>query len=311
MFKDTLKLSFANSTNIWKLLLYRFLCLLCVLGLTTVIAWPIINILIKENFFVNLQSSFESMLFSLNFEKLFLTITDVVKNFANIISANGLVVQSILCGVFVLILTSFLEGYAKVAIHQSVYGYMSSLTKYGFTNGYVLNFGKATLLNLAKLIISFPINILIWVGAYYLASTLYSSIGVFAIVLTFLLLIVIVALKNTFFAGWVPALIVHGETVFKSLKIGFMAVIRKFIKTFSSFLILTVGVFILNIFALSFTAGVGLLITLPLTTLVTIILGEVMYFEALGMRYYVDSEHIICPKKLEERDSFSKVKDII
>ena len=67
----------------------------------------------------------------------------------------------------------------------------------------------------------------------------------------------------------------------------------------------------LNLLALALTAGVALLVTLPLTTLMTAILGEVMYFETLGMRYYVDSEHIISPKKLEERDSFEKLRDII
>ena len=41
------------------------------------------------------------------------------------------------------------------------------------------------------------------------------------------------------------------------------------------------------------------------------IIGEVMYFESLGMRFYVDAEHIVSPKKLEQQDSFSKVKDII
>ena len=67
----------------------------------------------------------------------------------------------------------------------------------------------------------------------------------------------------------------------------------------------------LNIFALNFTAGVGLLFTLPLTTLLIAITGDVAYFEALGMRYYIDSEHIITPKKLEERDKFCKLVDII
>jgi len=311
MLKDTFKLSFVNSNNIWKLLLYRILCLLGVLGLTTVIAWPIINVLIKDNFFVNLQNSFESMIFTLNFEKLFLTVDNVVKDFINIISANGLLVQSILCGIFVIILISFLENYAKMSLHQNVYGYMSSLTKYGFTNSYISYFGKATLVGLASLITILPINLIIWVGAYLLASSLYAKIGVFAIILTFLLLILVVPLKNTFFAGWLPAIIVNNEPVFKSLKIGFVAAIRKFFKAYSSFLIYTVGIFMLNILALALTAGVGLLVTLPLTTLMSIILGEVMYFEALGMRYYVDSEHIVSPKRLEERDSFAKVKDII
>ena len=309
--KDALKLSFTNSNNIWKLLLYRFLCSLAILGLTTVIAWPIINVLIKDNFFVNLQKSFEDMLFTLSFEKLFLTIDNVIKNFNNIISSNSLVVQTILCGVFVVVLISFMEGYAKMALHQSVYGYMSSLTKYGFTNSYIANFGKATLLNLVMLITILPINILVWGGSYLMASALYPKIGVFAIVLTFFLLIVIVALKNAFFAGWLPAKIVHNEPVFKSLKLGFKATIRIFLKSISSFLIFTLGVFMLNIFAFAFTAGVGLLITIPMTTLMLIIMGEVMYFESLGMRYYVDGEHIISPKKFEERDKFAKVKDII
>lgn len=311
MLKDTFKLSFVNLNNIWKVLLYRILCLLGVLGLTTVIAWPIINVLIKNNFFVNLQNSFESMIFTLNFEKLFLTVDNVVKNFINIISANGLVLQAILCGIFVIILVSFLETYEKVALHQNVYGYMSSLTKYGFTNSYISNFGKASLVGIASLITILPLNLIIWVGAYLMVSSLYAKIGVFAIILTFLLLILIVSLKNTFFAGWLPAIIVNNQSVFKSLKLGFIAAIRKFFKAYSSFLVFTVGVFMLNILALALTAGVGLLITLPLTTLMTILLGEVMYFEALGMRYYVDSEHIISPKKLEERDSFAKVKDII
>ena len=311
MLKDTLRLSFGNSSNIWKILLYRFLCLLCVLGLTTVIAWPIINVLIKENFFTELKDAFENMLFTFNFEKLFLTIDNVFKSFASIISSNGLTVQAIISEIFVVILALFLEGYAKMAVHQSVYGYMSSLTKYGFTNGFVANFGKATLLNLTKIVTLLPLNILIWGGAYLFASKLYAKIGVFAIILTFLLLTILVSLKNTFFAGWLPASIVHAKPVFASLKLGVVAVCKKFLISFSSFLIFTVGAFILNIFALVFTAGVGLLVTLPITTLVGIILGEVIYFDATGMRYYVDSDRIITPKRLEERDSFSKVKDII
>ena len=311
MLKDMLKLSFVNSNNIWKLLLYRFLCLLCVLGLTTVIAWPIINVLIKNDFFINLQNSFESMIFTLNFEKLFLTVDSVVKDFASIISANGLVVQTILCGVFVLALTSLLEDYAKVALHQNVYGYMSSLTKYGFTNSYIANFGKATLLGLVKLITVLPVNLFIWVGAYLFASTLYAKIGVFAIVLILLILMLVLPIKDTFIAGWIPAMIVSGEPVFKSLKMSFKTAVRSFIKKYSSFLIYTVAVFMLNLLALALTAGVALLVTLPLTTVMTAILGEVMYFETLGMRYYVDSEHIMSPKKLEERDSFEKLKDII
>ena len=309
--KNTIKLTFVNSSNIWKILLYRILCILCVLGLTTVIAWPIINVLIKDNFFVNLQKSFEDMLFNLNFEKLFLTVDKVFKNLAEIISNHGYAVQAVLVAVFDVILISFLEEYASLAVHQSVGGYMSSLTRYSFTNGYVSNFGKATFLALLRTATTLVINIVLWVGMYFLASTLYAKIGVIAIVITFMLALLLVSVKHTVFCGWEPAYLIHDETVLASLKMAVSVVCKKFFKVLSSFVILLLAVFILNIFALTFTAGVGLLVTLPLTTLMLIILDEVVYRELLGMRYYVDSEHIVTPKKLEQQDSFSKVKDII
>lgn len=309
--KNTLRLSFSNASNIWKLLLYRILCLLCVLGLTTVVAWPIINVLIKDNFFVNLQNSFEQILFNLNPEKLFLTIDGVFKDLANIVTANGLVVQSILCVVFVFVLVSFLECLSKMAITQNVYGYMSSLTKYGFTNSYVSGFGRATLMALARFVTVLPLNVVIWLGTYLLASTLYGSIGVFAVVIAFLLLVVLLSLKYALLCGWMPAYVVHGTSVFRSLKTGFLATIRQFLKILSSFLILTICLLVINIFFVVFTAGVGILVSLPASTLMIIILQNVSYFECMGMRYYTDSNHIASPKRLEERDSFKKLKDII
>ena len=311
LLKNTLRLTFSNASNIWKLLLYRFLCLLCVLGLTTVVGWPIINVLIKDNFFVNLQNSFEGMLFNLSFENLFVVIDSTFGNLASIISNHNLAIQAILCVVFVLLIISFLEEYAKMALNQNLIGYMSSLTKYGFTNSYVAGFGRSTLMALAKVITTLPINVLIWIGAYWFASALHPKIGVISIILTFLLLIILLSIKETLFCNWKPAYIIHGESVFKSLKMAFKALWKNILKVFSCYLVLVLCMLMLNIFALNFTAGVGLLFTLPLTTLLIAITGDVAYFEALGMRYYIDSEHIITPKKLEERDKFCKLVDII
>ena len=103
-FKNTFKLILSNFSNTWKLLLYRIICVLCVLGLTTVVAWPIINVLIKENFFVNLQTSLESLLFNLNLENLFVSIDTIIKNFYHIVLQNGYLTQTIICGVVVTII---------------------------------------------------------------------------------------------------------------------------------------------------------------------------------------------------------------
>ena len=123
LLKNTLRLTFSNASNIWKLLLYRFLCLLCVLGLTTVVGWPIINVLIKDNFFVNLQNSFEGMLFNLSFENLFVVIDSTFGNLVSIISNHNLAIQAILCGVFVLLIISFLEEKIVIFFYLKIFNY--------------------------------------------------------------------------------------------------------------------------------------------------------------------------------------------
>ena len=310
-FKNTFKLILSNFSNTWKLLLYRIICVLCVLGLTTVVAWPIINVLIKENFFVNLQTYFESLLFNLNLENLFLCVDNTIKNLYQIVLANGYLTQTILSGIFVAIIFAFLDGYARVAISESCNGFMSSLTKYAFTNSFVSNFGRATLLNLASLITTWPLTVIIWVGTYLFASNLYASMKVFAIILAMLLLVVSLSLKQTFFGGWKPALIVHNKSVFVSLSKGAKAIFKRFFRSLSNYLVLVIIGLIINAFALTFTAGVALFITIPLTSLMFIVADQVMYYEAMGMRFYVDADHIISPKKLEQQDKLAKVKYII
>ena len=311
IFWNTLKLTFNNFANVWKLLLYRIICVLCVFGLTTVIAWPIINVLIKNNFFVNSQTLFEDLLFNLNLEKFFVRVDDVVKNFVDIVAESGYMTQTVLCIIANVIMFSFLDGYAQIAVSNSCNGYMSSLTKYAFTNSYVSNFGKSTIYNLTSLIAVVPLNLLIGVGVYLFASNLYANLGVFAVILAIFLLILLSALKKAIYSCWKPAIIVHNKSVFASLKKSIEVVFNNFFQTISTYLVLVVCAFILNLFAFTFTAGVGMLITLPFTTLMFVIADQVTFYEAMGMRYYVDNERIIAPKKLEQKDKIAKVKYII
>ena len=96
-----------------------------------------------------------------------------------------------------------------------------------------------------------------------------------------------------------------------SLNKGAGAVLKKFFRALSNYLVLVIVGLIINVFALTFTAGVALFVTLPLSTLIFVLADQVMYYEAMGMRFYVDGDHIISPKKLEQQDKIAKVKYII
>lgn len=311
MFKSTLKLSFTNFKRVWKLLLFRICYLLCVLGLTTVFAWNIIEALIKDNFFVNLQNSFKELAFNLDFSKLFLTVDSTVSGLVDIIKNGNFIVQAILCVAFAIFFCAFFEAHGKMALHIGINGYMNSMVQYGFANSFVANFGKASLYALAFMITELPITLAIVFGVYFFASGLLSSLGMFAILLACILLVLLLSVKKTFFSCWLPAIAVNGEGVFKSLAKGVKAVSKAFCKALLSFAVFTTLGVVFSLFSVTFTFGIGLVLVMPLWTLIDATLGQVVYYESYGMRYYVDSDEIISPKKLEQQDKFAKVKDII
>ena len=311
MLKNILKLSFTNFKEVWKLLLYRFVYFLFVLGLTTVASYNIIVTLIKENFFVNLQATFKELAFNLDFSKIFDAINLTFKDFSNIVSTNQLVAQSIICLVCVILVVSFFEILSRVSLHNNANGYMNSMVQFGFANSYVSNFGKSVLYWLVYIITELPITIAIFAGTYFFASKLSSPLGFWAVLLAVIILIVCFAIKKMIFGGWIPSLIINGKRVFRSFIYGLKANFKNFVKVFLIYLFFeSLGV-LLSIFSLTFTFGIGLFVVMPLWTIEEILVSQVAYYEAYGMRYYVDSDEIITPKRLEQQDKFAKVKDII
>ncbi|MBO5884806.1 MAG: hypothetical protein J6Q51_03320, partial [Clostridia bacterium] len=55
----------------------------------------------------------------------------------------------------------------------------------------------------------------------------------------------------------------------------------------------------------------SLIALIPFASVSIIMLEMVMFFESQGMRYYVDLDSIVSPRKLEQCDKLNKVKNII
>ena len=311
MLKNILKLSFTNFKEVWKLLLYRVIYTLFVLGLTTVASLNIIKTLIKESFFVNLQTNLKSLAFNLDFSKIFGVVHTTFQELVNIVSAHGFIAQTVLCVVFIVLLCSFFEVHGKAALHTNINGYMNSMVQYGFSNSYVASFGRSCLHWLVYVFTELPVVIGIYVGAYFFASGLNGVLGVWSVVLAVFLIIVCLSFKNMIFGGWIPALVINEKKVFMSLASGTKAFFKRFFKIFACYLLFTALAVMVVMFSITFTVGIGLVFVLPFWTLEEVIVGQVAYYEQFGMRYYVDSNEVITPKRLEQQDKFSKVKDII
>ena len=95
--------------------------------------------------------------------------------------------------------------------------------------------------------------------------------------------------------------------MFKGLKAGFKAVFRRFFKAFSTALVIFFLFFVLTYIL----TPCSVLITFPLLFVLINIFEMVMFYGSQGMKYYVDLDTIVSPKRLAEVDSFKKVKNLI
>ena len=118
---------------------------------------------------------------------------------------------------------------------------------------------------------------------------------------------IFMAIKEVFNAGWAPAKVVYNHNVCKSYSIGMRAVLRRGAKVFS-----TAFIFYLLAIVLSVVLGLyALIIILPIVSPLIHVFEMVSFFSSQGMRFYVDNDTILSPKKLEEVDKIEDAKFVL
>ena len=207
------------------------------------------------------------------------------------------------------VLLPFLYELGGIAAGEILYGYMSSQAQVNFTGRIFSSVRKSFKYILAKLLIATPINILIFYLIYKVfALTALGGTIKFAVPLIItVVLCLLVTLRLVLFAGWLPALIVNDCGVWSAFARGIRAVGRRFFRTFSTMLVFV----LLNICIDVLFGSIAFLLLVPLGVYFVYIIDFVMFYGSQGMRYYVDADTIISPKRLEEVDRFSRCKDII
>ena len=170
-------------------------------------------------------------------------------------------------------------------------------------------FARSARFQLFKNLVMLPVNLLIvtLIVLTLRLSLVGGAIVYFMPLIVVAVLITLMALKKTFFAGWMQAIVVYDCNMFKVFAKGLKAVMRRFSRIFSNALVimlLCVGIiYLFGTFASP--------ILIPFFAVFFYVFEMVMFFGSQGMRYYVDLDTILSPKRLEESDSFRKVKQII
>ena len=313
MFKNSTKLCMANFSTVWKLLLYKLIVLgimvgLFYLGYTAVASVASVQALFSSvgDFVLsfNITSGFHSIFTSIY--ELFVLLFEVIAELA--VEHTWIFVYFTFLS---LIVSPFLWKFSDIATGESLYGYMASLTRTSFVGALVRKSGHASLYSLMRLVIDVPLNLAIIAGFYGILQILTVGNGVVSSlllpVIVFVYFTLTVGLKMALFSGWMPAMVVYNCGPIKGLVLGMRASFRRFFKVFSTSLMISAIVIAVNLLFGSFS----FIITVPLSAMFVLVFQMVMFFGSQGMRYYVDLDTILTPKKLEETDKFKTVKDLL
>lgn len=315
MYKNSIRILFSNFNIVWKVLLYTLIVLAVTCGLAYISAVPVFNVLSNQGFFSLIKEVFENFVTNLNLVEFIKGLGNISTSFFEIIINNfsNLWVYIVLFIFIIAILGRFLIGQSKLASAYSLYASMSNNMKVGMLSSYFSNMGKIVLFELTKLIVTFPIDLIIGY-VIILCFRLFKFGTTMAILTPFIIVLVsviLLSIRISIFSCWTPMIAVKNDGIFKCLKNNFKLITRRFFKIFANSIGIVLTIIMLNGFALIFTLGVGLIVTIPLSMVLDTTFQMSAYYGSYGMRYYVDNDTIVEPKKMEATEKLKRTKYFI
>jgi len=306
-FKSAVKLSFLNLDKVWKYVLYRIVVWAIIIGLMSP-CFRVIGNAFKD--FTNSSAFKDFMSAGLFYSG---TITDVAKGiivevwaFITLLATNQLFVL-IYYAFLLLVLLPTLMNMGKYAVNSMMYGYMSSYAKQSFSTTYISSFGKAFVFGICRSLFNLVFNmsaILLFVGLVNIPSEGFEYIMPYIFVVLGAL---ILTLKQMFVFGWAPSMLVCGMNAIRAFGFGIKTTFRRFGISF-------VTSFTVYLLSLLLFVGFGiysLIVIVPMFSIVMSIAEMILFFGNHGMKYYIDGDTIISPKRHEELDKIKQIKFLL
>ncbi len=315
IFKNSLKILFSNFNIVWKTLLYLFVVfLLSAVGVYLSLK-PIYDLLVLSGLIDSISEIYTSFITSLNLAQFFMSSSDLIASIWMVIVGNiSSIWFSIVCFVFVVFVFKVLASNLIIMVNcECLHYYMGSMNRASYFHEFGATLGKNIRMQLCYYLVSLPIKLLIVAICYFECmliggGLLQAIFTVFFLVVSF---VILVALKYTLFATWMPTVVVMNYGVFKSLGKALKLSFRKFGRIFANALGVVSVIYFVNVFFGLFTFFAGLLITIPASYLFYSVFGMVVVYDCQGMRYYVDVYNVVSPAKKEKSDKLKQMKYIV
>lgn len=306
--KNAFKILLGDLSLMYKAVVYRFICT----ALVGLIAYFAVYSGLK-NIFQSTQAvafieSLQNMLRDFISGKGIAsnTVAASFADFSQMLASNAsnIVLVSIETILFLFILR-LLYGCGDYAFAKLYDGFMSSMTDRSFIATYFSNFGSAMLYSLIYSSISLACEIVVYTVAVYIVVYGINVISVFSIFLSLTFLVFSMSMKYTLLSRFLPNM-ACGQMKAGKAFVCTMPKRKNFTALLSSFALLIVVFFYINLSFGIFTLYTGLILSLPITSLYVICVELVDYYTIKGRSYYIDYNTVYSPKEKDENAEMLK-----
>lgn len=304
-FKNSIKILLNNFSAVWKVLFYKTIVFIIGLALMAGLVLPnvitIINSLSGTGIVQNTRNILDAFIARVDLTENIEAFKTSLEAVSLVLTENaGRLIASYISIGGIFIFSNLLSGMSELVVSDMINADMSANAKYGFSSRFIITLGKNLRYQTVRLLTEIPIFIIITYVVWTVFSFLFSYIAVFALFFAFVIGILLVSITQVFFCCWLPEITVNKTGSFDAIRMGFKLVKPIYWNLLSSFAFINILLLFTNIMLAFFTCGAGLLISIPMSTLLMVIFRMVTYYDIKNLKYYTDSNTIITPVNSEE-----------
>ena len=310
--KNALKIFFKNYSLVLKVAVTQLIFIAIIFGTGALLASDMIvdlnngllefGIIDKLNVIISEISSgsFDATRFSLlttDLQESIFAWGTSVDFFYQIVAASVLVVLAMV------LVTAYFANFYMVPFNQNLHDFMSTSAKIPYLWRFVKSFGKSAKTQLVYVLFPFMLDLFIIIGVMGAYSMIFSLLGLAGVFISLALMILLLTLRKTLFAFWIPAMVINELPVITSMKEGFKLLADGFGKVFarilSAMLLVTALVLILLFGAVNlWTILIVIFIFLHGQLLISTIC-MVEYYNQSNFGFYIDQMHTISAEGIE------------
>ena len=194
----------------------------------------------------------------------------------------------------------------EYAFGKIINGYMSARTHFGFITTLLFDFGRALAYAVIYVLISLILETAIIVITIAILINTIEVISIGALLISIFFLVISSTFKYCLLSSFLPNMVTGKMGIIKALSRTVPHTKKHFSSLFGSYFFMIILFFYLNVTIMVFTFFMGLILTLPLTSLYYTTVSLVDYYHVKGKKYYADDDHIIVEKSIKEDAELTK-----